>query len=746
MRPVGASSARKDGPDKISGTARYIDDHHLPGSLFGVTVRSPAPAGKIKAIKFDPAFPWSECVVADARDIPGKNAVHLLGDDQPLLADGVVRHAFEPILLVAHPDRATAWRALEHVTIDIEPEEPVLTMEDSVARKRVIWGEDNIFKTITIKKGDAAAALAGAPVVVEGVYRVPHQEQAYIENQGMAAWFEEDGTLVVMGSLQCPYYVHKALQPIFALPAQKIRVIHAVTGGGFGGKEEYPNMLGGHAALLALKAKRPVKMIYDRTEDMLSTTKRHPAVVRHRTGLTKDGRLVAQEIDILMDGGAYMTLSPVVLSRGILHASGPYDCPNVSILARCAATNTPPNGAFRGFGAPQTLFAAEMHWEKIASVLRKDPIELRRKNAVKIGSSLPTGQVLKESVSALKVLDIAVKRSRWAATRRAHARWNKDPKKPTWRGLGISLVHHGAGFTGNGEVYLKSRAGVAIDRKGAVSVLAGSTEMGQGASSTLAQIVADSLGVPYESVSVARPDTARVPDSGPTVASRTTMVVGGLLRRATEDLRAALAKADGKPPRGAAALRRAARKLCGDAPERRFLAEYDRPPGLSFDDVNYVGDAYGSYGFAACAVDLEVDRTTYEVRLRRVFTAQDVGKAVNPHVVEGQIAGGTVQALGWALLEQCVYKDGKLQNPRLTDYVIPTALDVPDIEVAIVEDPYSFGPFGAKGVGEMPMDPPGPAVAAAVFNATGLFFPSLPILPERIQEAADEEASRETLP
>ncbi|MBI3297679.1 MAG: xanthine dehydrogenase family protein [Elusimicrobia bacterium] len=732
MRSVGANARRKEGPEKVGGTAQYIDDYDIPGALFGVSVRSQVPAGRIKAVHFDPAFPWQECVVADARDIPGQNVVRLLGDDQPLLADGVIRHPFEPVLLVAHPDRATAWRALKHVRLEVEPEEPVFTMEDSLAKKRVIWGEDNVFKTITIKKGDCAAALAAAPVVVEGTYSVPHQEQAYIENQGMAAWFEGE-TLVVMGSLQCPYYVHKALQPIFALPPEKVRVLHCVTGGGFGGKEEYPNMLGGHAALLALKAKRPVKMIYDRLEDMLATTKRHPAVVRHRTGLTKDGRLLAQEIDIVMDGGAYMTLSPVVLSRGILHATGPYECPAVSVTARAVATNTPPNGAFRGFGAPQTLFAIEMHWEKIAAVLKKDSLELRRANAVKIGSVLATGQVLKESVSAAEVLEKTVKRVGWDKTKKAHARWNADAKKPTLRGLGLALVHHGAGFTGNGEDYLKSRAGVAVDRAGRVRVLAGSTEMGQGATSTLAQIVADALELPYDAVSVERPDTAKVPDSGPTVASRTTMVVGGLLRRAALDLKTAL-EAGGKL-RGPAAFKAAAKRLCGTAPERRFLADYHRAAGSSFDDKNYVGDAYGCYGYAACAVELEVDKATYEVKLLRVVTAQDVGKAVNPGVVEGQIVGGSVQALGWALLENCVYKDGALQNPRLTDYVIPTALDVPDIDVIVVENPYSNGPFGAKGVGEMPMDVPGPAVAAALLAATGVLFTFLPILPERIQEA-----------
>ncbi|MDE2292834.1 MAG: xanthine dehydrogenase family protein, partial [Elusimicrobia bacterium] len=522
MRSVGTDAPRKEGSEKLRGAARYVDDLPLAGCLHGVTVRSQVPAGRVKAVHFDPAFPWGEYVVADARDIPGKNAVHLLGDDQPLLADGVVRHAFEPVALLAHADRAKAYAALAHVRVEVEPEAPVLTMEDSLARKRVIWGEDNVLKTITIKKGDAAAALAKADVVVEGVYRTPHQEQAYIEPQGMAAWFAEDGTLTVQGSLQCPYYIHKALQPLFALPADKVRVIHAATGGGFGGKEEYPNMLAGHAALLALKAKRPVKMVYDRAEDMLATTKRHPAVVRHRTGLTRDGKLVAQEIDVVMDGGAYMTLSPVVLSRGILHAAGPYECPNVSILARAVATNTPPNGAFRGFGAPQTLFAAELHWERIAAALGKDSVALRRANALRPGSAMPTGQVVSESVSAVQVLDETVKRARWAATRRAHARWNKDARRPTWRGLGLALVHHGAGFTGNGEVYLKSRAGVAVDRAGRVRVLAGSTEMGQGASSTLAQIVAEVLGLPYAQVEVEEPDTARVPDSGPTVASRTT--------------------------------------------------------------------------------------------------------------------------------------------------------------------------------------------------------------------------------
>ena len=713
VNAVGRSVRRSEGPEKLCGAAKYIDDHELPGALFGVTVRSSVARGTIKKITYDPAFPWAECVIATAKDIPGKNYVALLENDQPLLADREINHPMEPILLIAHPDRRKAFEALTHVKVEYEVFEPVLDFEKS----------ETVFKKYLIEKGDLASAWAKADFVVEGEYRVPHQEQAYIENNGAASYFEKDGTLVVMGSLQCPYYVQKALKAIFDLPEEKIRVIQAVTGGGFGGKEEYPSMISGHAALLALKGKRPVKMIYDRHEDMAATTKRHPAVVRHRTGVLKDGTLLAQDIEVVMDGGAYVTLSPVVLSRGTLHAAGAYECANVRVRASVVMTNTPPNGAFRGFGAPQTLFAAELHMEKIAEAIGMDSLELRRHNAFREGSVTSTGQLLKESVGAQAALESCARRSNYAAKRAEYASWNADKAKLTWKGIGLALCHHGAGFTGSGEVYLASRAAVSLARDGTVRVLAGSTEIGQGTNTIFAQIVGDTLGIPPEWVVVETPDTAKVPDSGPTVASRTCMVVGGLLQRAAlllkEEIGMIKTKAD---------LRKAAKKL----KVSRFEVEYEKPREIQWDDKTYKGDAYGCYSYAAVAADLEIDKRTFEVKVHKITTAQDIGKAINPLFAEGQIIGGTAQAVGYALLEYPVYRDGWMQNSQLTNYIIPTSMDMPPMEVDIIEKPYSHGPFGAKGVGELPMDVPGPAIAAAVHHATGFWIAELPILPERL--------------
>jgi CO/xanthine dehydrogenase Mo-binding subunit len=754
MRAVGRNAPRKEGPEKLAGTARYVDDYHVAGALHGVTLRSSVPHGVIRRIELDPAFDWSSFVVATAADIPGENAVVLLTHDQPLLASDVIRHRMEPVALVAHADRARAYEALAHITIHADPKPATLTIEDALAAATPIYGDDNVFKRLAITRGDVARGLAEADLVVEEEYVVPHQEQAYIENNGVIAWLEDDGAVVVMGSMQCPYYVHKALKAIFGLSDHRVRVIQTTTGGGFGGKEEYPNMLAGHAAILARKAGRPVRMIYDRHEDMAATTKRHPARIRHRTGVMRDGRLVAQDIEVVMDGGAYVTLSPVVLSRGALHATGPYTCPNVSVRARVVATNTPPNGAFRGFGAPQTLFAAELQMEKVAAALGLDSLTVRRRNMVRRGSTIATGQTLRESVGARTVLDTVVARSGYRALLKAHARWNRDETRSTWRGAGLALVFHGAGFTGRGEVMLQSRAAVVLTRDGRFKALAASTEMGQGATTTFAQMTADALGVEVERVEIENPDTWKVPNSGPTVASRTVMIVGGLLQQAATDLRRRVVGPRGAWPRRQAALAALAARACGDEPFLRCDAEYQPPPGIVWDEEAYRGDAYAVYSYAAAVVDLEVDRATCEVTVRRLTTAQDIGKAINPLLVEGQIIGGTAQGIGYALLELASYRDGVMENAQLTNYIIPTAPDMPPIDVVLVEEPYKHGPGGgAKGVGELPMDVPAPAIAAAVWRATGAFIPRLPLFPERIararrtiESAAAGEASRPRTP
>ena len=698
MPAVGTNVPRKDSTEKVTGTARYVDDLVFPGMLHARTIRSTIPRGRIRDVRL--SFDRAGFTIIDHRDVTGRNVVALIEDDQPLLAEREIRHVAEPILLLAHEDLDTLRRA--RVDIDYQPLEPLFDPTRST----------QLLKDLRIVKGDVEQALAGAEVVVEGEYRTGHQEQLYIEPNGVIA-VPENGGVTVHGSLQCPFYVHKALRIALGLPDDRIRVVQTETGGGFGGKEEYPSVIAAHAALLALKAKRPVKLIYDRLEDMLATTKRHPSIVRHRTGVTRDGRLVAMDIEVLMDGGAYVTLSPVVLSRGAIHAAGPYRCDHVRIEARAVGTNTPPNGAFRGFGAPQTQFAVEVQMERIAEALSMDPARLRELNALRPGDTTATGQRVEADCSALQVLQQAVERSDFHGKRERYAGTN--------RGIGLSLFFHGAGFTGSGEVKLASRAALCTTERG-VRILVGSAEIGQGTRTMHAQIVADSLGIPYEDVETGLPDTSSVPDSGPTVASRTCMVVGGILQRCASDLR----------------------ERIGDMHPREHFTkhgatvvtkEYEPPHGIAWDDDTYRGDAYATYAWACDVAEVEMEPDTYEIRPIHFTADQDIGKAIHPVLVAGQIEGGTAQGIGYALIEEVVMREGAMANAQMTNYLVPTTLDTPTMDVVIVETPSHHGPFGAKGVGEMPIDGPAPAIVNAIRHL-GLDIRQIPATPERIAEAA----------
>jgi CO/xanthine dehydrogenase Mo-binding subunit len=702
LRSVGRNVRRKDGDGKVTGAASYIDDLTFPGMLHGTTIRSTIPAGEIRSIAFP--FDTTGFVIADASSIPGRNAIVLITDDQPALADRTIRHIAEPILLVAHESRERLLDA--RVDIQYARTEPVLDPLSSPL----------VFKRILIDKGDVARGAAAADVIVEGEYRTGHQEQLYIETNGVIA-VPENGGMTVYGSMQCPYYVHKALKGLLDLPADKVRVVQTETGGGFGGKEEYPSILAGHAALLALKAGRPVKMIYDRVEDMLATTKRHPSIVRHRTGVKRNGTLTSLEVDVVMDGGAYVTLSPVVLSRGMIHASGPYRCDHVRIDGRVVMTNTPPNGAFRGFGAPQTLFAIEAHMDVIAERLGLDPVTIRERNALRPGDMTATGQVLGKDCSALQVLKEAVKKTDF---KRKWKSMKRDAAAPRRRGIGLALFFHGAGFTGAGEVMLSSRASLELTERGA-RVLVANTEIGQGTRTMLAQIVAETLRLPYQAIEVSAADTARVPDSGPTVASRTCMVVGGLLKKCAEEMKKTLG-------------RRSPRDYFRRHGQLVVTKQYEPPPGVTWDDEAYRGHAYATYAWGCDVAELDVDDVTGEVRPIRLTAVQEIGKAIHPRLAAGQIEGGTVQGLGYALIEEVVMRDGAMANSQLTNYIIPTTLDVPPIDVVILENPYPHGPFGAKGVGELPMDGPAPAVVNALRHA-GVAVSVIPATPERVLAA-----------
>jgi CO/xanthine dehydrogenase Mo-binding subunit len=726
---------RLEGLAKLTGREQYLDDRPPGDAWWGMTVRSPVPRGRIRRVVLGDGVDWSSVVVVDHRDIPGPNEVRLIELDQPVLAAERVRHVHEPVLLVAHPSRETARRAAAAVRLEIDEDEPVLDYRVPPRPEQVQHGDDNVMKRLRIEKGDVEAALAAAPHVVETTFETGAQEHVYIEPNAMEARVE-DGVLTVTGSMQCPYYVLNALVHALDRTPDSLRVVQAPTGGGFGGKEDFPSVLALHAALLALKSGHTVRMVYDRTEDMAATTKRHPAVVRHRTGVDSDGRLLAQDIEVVLDGGAYVTLSPVVLSRGLIHAAGPYACDNVRVAGRVVLSNAVPYGAFRGFGAPQTHFAGERQMDVIARRLGVEPAELRRRNLIRAGQATATGQVIDDGVDREQVLDEALRLSGYADKRREHDAFNAAER---WRrrGIGIATFHHGAGFTGSGEVELASRVQVAGLPDGRVEVRSANTEIGQGTRTVFTQIAASRLGVADEGIALAEPDTSRVPNSGPTVASRTVMVVGRLIERACDELKERLGP-EGAPGEPLAA---AIRRWHAGHPGAELVVEarYEPPPGVPWDERTYRGNAYGAYAWAAYVAEVEVDLRSFTARVIDFTAVQEVGKVLNETLARGQIQGGVAQAIGSALMEECIMRRGAMENCELTNYAIPTSADLPSIRVGFLEQPYAHGAQGAKGIGELPRDGTAPTIANAVAGALGVEPTVVPITPERLMELSADE-------
>lgn len=749
---IGLDIPRVDGPDKLCGRTAYVDDVAMPGVLHGGTIRTPIARGRITRVHFDPGIHWSEFVVVDHRDLPGPNAIKLIESDWPVLAAGEFRHKGEPVVLIAHRSIRRLREALRAVRVEVEPLPAVLDPESPLTPETIQHGPDNVLKRLEIVKGDVAAPFRSAAHVVEGRYSTGAQEHVYLETQGMVAW-HENGRLVIRGSMQCPYYVLDALTHAFGRPREAFRVVQAPVGGGFGGKEDFPSMLAAHAALLAEKARAPVKVVYDRHEDMVATTKRHPSVVCHRTALDADGRLLALDIDVLMDGGAYVTLSPVVLSRGCIHAAGPYACDNVRVRGRAVLTNSVPYGAFRGFGAPQTVFAMERHMDVIARRLGIDPVELRRRNLLREGQTLATGQMMRDRVDLRALMDAALTEAKYCERKAAHESFNRSHAYLR-RGIGFATFHHGSGFTGSGETYLASEVRVEGLPDGTVEVQTAQTDMGQGTTTILTQIAAARLGLRESDVRVAEPDTSRVPNSGPTVASRTAMVVGKLLERACDDLVQQVRHMEGA--RHTSETRNAEHRLETGATARGKslreeirawhavgakgplvgIAKYEKPAEINWDDRNYRGDAYAAYGWGAYVADVEVDLRTYDTSVRDFVARQEVGRVLNPTLARGQVQGGVAQGIGWALYEQVVLDDdGAMQNAQMTNYIIPAAADLPEIRVSFAEAPSEYGPGGAKGIGELPMDGAAPAVINAVCNAINIDINAVPMTPERLMEA-----------
>jgi CO/xanthine dehydrogenase Mo-binding subunit len=708
MNLVGQSIVRVDAVSKANGTLQYTDDLDFNG-LYGAIVRSTIAHGNILSIGFDKAFDFSDFVIVDYKDIEGRNANVVLTDDQPFLAEKRVRFIGEPILLIAHRSNKMLQEAIKHINIEYEPLEPVFTMQEALDRKNILYGDDNIFKTIQTLKGTEPDYQSLKSL--EKSYTTPHQEQLYMETQSMIARYK-DGIVKIIGSMQCPFYVESAL---YELTGKKIEVEQAPTGGAFGGKEDYPSLMAAYVYLLSQKAKQDVKLVYDRAEDIAFTTKRHPSTLRYKSHFDETGKLHALDIEITLDGGAYVTLTPVVLARAVLHAAGFYDCEYIKVNACAVATNTPPNGAFRGFGAPQAIFGIERHMDDIARHLGISPMEVRERN-------LPNNHSI--SVTGAKIDEYARLRTLFETTRKVSSFDEKYASDIPYKGIGMALFMHGGGFTGSGETMLASEVWLELYDDGMVEIRVGSVEMGQGTLTALPQMVADVLELPITMIRYHLPNTAKVADSGPTVASRTVMIVGELLIQAASSLKEVLGLYGSQSE-----YLEAVRTYLKSSAESRFRAAYQKPDTVQWDEEHFYGNGYDGYSLGCYVAEVEVDPIDYRVRVSNFYAYSDVGKVINPMMAEGQIEGGVAQGIGYALYEKLTYQDGRLRNNRLSDYIVPLAADLPKLHIAFLntDEP-------AKGLGELPMDGPAAAVANALTHALDTAFDDLTITPEIVEQ------------
>ncbi|MEW5826937.1 MAG: xanthine dehydrogenase family protein molybdopterin-binding subunit [Candidatus Bipolaricaulota bacterium] len=740
---LGAAIPRPDAVDKVRGEAKYADDLAFPGMLHAAVVRSPHPHARLLSVDSTEALslPGVEAVLT-AADVPGENVVHVVLDDQPALAANVVRYVGEPVALVIARSRSQARAGARAIRTQYEElpcvTDPSAALAPEAPQVAVSGAAEagNLFNRMVLTKGDVDAAFAEATAVVEGTYETGYQEHAYLEPQGAVAVPEELGGMAIYGSMQCPFYVQNAVARVLGRPLAKLRVVAASTGGAFGGKEDVPSLIAALAALGAAATRRPVKLILDRKEDILSTSKRHPSRVVYRSAAAADGTLLGIDVDIVLNAGAYQTLSSAVLWRSLVTAAGPYRVPNVRVVARSVATHTVPNGAFRGFGSPQVIFPHESQMDRLAAMLGLDRIEIRRRNVLRPGDSTSTDHVLRESVGVAETLDRAASRADWGGRLARAERENADMKDHRI-GVGVASVLYGVGLGGKAPFLDKAGATMKLEPDGSVAVAVGTVEMGQGLATAVLQVAAESLKVPLERIHLAPVDTSRVPDSGPTVASRGTMMSALAVMDAAAKLRERVGKA-------AEAAGIPAGEIGRRLPEiARFMWQRNLDPAVegwaatepvSWDPVTGLGDAYPVYAFATHVAEVDVDVVTGETRVRALVAVHDSGTILNWGLAEGQVEGGAAQGLGFALMERIDQRDGRLLGSGFTTYRIPTVRDVPpQVDVDFVEAGFPHGPFGMKGIGEVPLMAAHAAIARAIAHAIGREPTRYPLDPPEVR-------------
>ena len=756
---VGKSEIRVDSQDKVRGKLKYGADMEFPGALCGKVLRSPYPHALVKRIQFEKAKALPGVVaVLTAKDVPGRNGIGVVIPDQPVICGDKVRYVGDGVALVAAETEEIALQALGLIEVEYEPLPPVLSTEEALRPDAPkIHESGNLLATSKIRKGDVAKGFKQAEVILERTYTVPFLEHMYLEPDVTLVTPHPDGWISIKGPMQAPFTTRKNIAAVLGLPMNKVQCIQTPIGGGFGGKEDSPIDLGAKAAVLAWKTGRPVKMEYDREEITLTTAKRHPMIIHCKIGAKKDGTFVAFEGTIYNEQGAYASLGPVIPPAGGVHAhavimlAGPYVIPHVKVDGYLVYTNHPYGGAMRGFGAPQVNFAHESLVDELAEIMGMDPYELRMKNCVDLGSETATGQVLDQSVGLKETMEKSKETFQWAKLLKPAPKPEELEKGEKRRGVGMAIGWY---RTSLGTFFDGAGVNLHLMDDGSVLVYQGLTEMGQGLFTTLSQIAAEALGVVLEDVRMVIPDTDVAPESGPTVASRSTTLMGNAIIMAAEMIRKPLMESaseilglpverliarnrliyDRDDSNHCIELKEAAKRsmMLG----RRMMGQgWYTPPKASLNPETGQGTPYFVFTYSAQMAEVEVDLKTGEVEVLKLVAAFDIGKAINPRMVEGQIEGGVLMGLGYALMEELVIKDGTTQNLSFQDYIIPTAMDTPEIVPIIVEHPNVHGPFGAKGIGEMPNIPAAPAITNAIANATGARIYDLPAHSERVYTA-----------
>ena len=702
MEDIRKSVIKADHKIKVDGSIKYIADIKFKDSLYAKTLRSEKAKAVIKNIII-PKLREGYYIV-EGKDVPGLNKVKIIQNDMPVFSDKEVNYVGEPILLVVGPDLEEVTKILNDIKVEYEDDTPVFDMRNS----------KEFFDKYQYEKGNIEDAIKSASKIVEEEFYTGYQEQAYLETQGVVGTYEDE-KISVFGTMQCPYYVKGAVVQALGFDEDKVRIVQTTTGGGFGGKEDYPSLLGAQVAVATYKTKKPVKLLLDRVEDMSFTTKRHPALLKYKTILDESNKIIGMDVDIILNGGAYSTVSSVVLQRALLCAIGVYNIPNIRVKGRVVKTNTVPTGAFRGFGGPQSIFGIETHMSHLAKEIGCIPLELKHKYFVKTGDDTCTSGKFTYDVKLEEMLEKAEKISGFSEKYKKY----DDEDEIIKKGIGMSIFLHGCGFTGSGERdFIKAKVKLLKHESGIIEILVSNTDMGQGLQTTFKKIVAKVLDKNYQDIIYENPDTDKVPDSGPTVASRSIMVVGKLLERAA--LRIKENWIDGK--------------------EQIIEENYKHPDLIPWNITKFNGDAYPSYSWGINVIEIEVNTITAVTKVTGIYTVFDIGIPIDETIMEGQIQGGVIQGMGYGSCEnmECD-KNGKIKQHSITDYIIPTSKDVVNIKNELVDNPCDLGPFGAKGAGELTLVGAAPAYANAIENALGVKVNKLPVTPEWIMEAIVNE-------